>query len=80
MAPAASAWQSIQTAVGQFAIRTLVRSKQHRLTLAFYLGIGLAFTGLLLRDPSTKRALADSAAGNPWRDAMSRCGLRASLS
>jgi hypothetical protein len=46
-----------------------VRSKQHRLTLAFYLGIGLAFTGLLLRDPSTKRALADSAAGNPWRDA-----------
>jgi CubicO group peptidase (beta-lactamase class C family) len=58
-----------QTAVGQFVIRTLLRSKQHRLTVALYLGIGLAFAGLLLKDPSTKRALADSAAGNPWRDA-----------
>ena len=46
-----------------------MRSKQHRLTVAFYLGIGVAFTTLLLKDPSTKRALADSAAGNPWKDA-----------
>lgn len=58
-----------QTAVGQFAIRTLLRSKQHRLTVALYLGVGLAFTSLLLKDPSTQRALADSASGNPWRDA-----------
>lgn len=38
----------VQTAVGQFCVRTLARSRQHRLILAFYLGIGLAFTVLLL--------------------------------
>ena len=31
-----------QTAIGQFSVRTLARSKQHRLILGFYLGIGLA--------------------------------------
>ena len=35
---------SVQTAVGQFCIRSLARSRQHRLILAFYLGLGLAFT------------------------------------
>jgi hypothetical protein len=30
------------TAIGQFSIRTLLRSRQHRLLLAFYLGIGFA--------------------------------------
>jgi hypothetical protein len=39
---------AIQTAIGQFCVRTLARSRQHRLILAFYLGIGLAFTILLL--------------------------------
>jgi len=34
----------VQTAIGQFSVRTLARSRQHRLVLAFYLGIGLAFT------------------------------------
>ncbi len=38
-----------QTAIGQFAVHTLVRSRQHRLILGFYLGIGLAFTCLLLK-------------------------------
>lgn len=37
-----------QTAIGQFAIRSLARSRQHRLILAFYLGIGLAFTIVLM--------------------------------
>jgi|SRR5579871_1877515 len=32
---------SLQTAVGQFTVRTLMRSRQHRVMLAFYLGIGL---------------------------------------
>jgi CubicO group peptidase (beta-lactamase class C family) len=30
------------TAIGQFSVRTLLRSRQHRLLLAFYLGIGFA--------------------------------------
>jgi hypothetical protein len=37
-----------QTAIGQFAVRSLTRSRQHRLILAFYLGIGLAFTIVLV--------------------------------
>lgn len=39
---------SRQTAIGQFCVRTLARSRQHRLILALYLGIGLAFTVLLV--------------------------------
>jgi hypothetical protein len=39
----------LQTAIGQFSVRTMARSRQHRLIWAFYLGIGLAFTVLLLQ-------------------------------
>lgn len=35
---------SVQTAIGQFSVRTLARSRQHRLILVFYLGIGWALT------------------------------------
>jgi hypothetical protein len=31
----------MQTAVGQFSVRTLMRSRQHRVMLSFYAGIGL---------------------------------------
>jgi hypothetical protein len=34
---------SFATAIGQFSSRTLLRSRQHRLLLAFYLGMGFAF-------------------------------------
>jgi hypothetical protein len=34
---------SVQTAIGQFTVRTLARSRQHRLILAFYLGVGFTF-------------------------------------
>jgi len=36
------------TAVGQFSIRTILRSRQHRLLLALYLGVGFA-TAILFR-------------------------------
>jgi hypothetical protein len=42
----------IQTAIGQFSVRTLVRSRQHRVILAFYLGIGFAFTIFLMKAPA----------------------------
>ena len=58
-----------QTAIGQFAVRTLLRSRQHRMILAFYLGLGLAFTSLLLKDPATKRQFTDGATANPWSEA-----------
>jgi len=38
-----------QLAITQFGVRTLARSRQHRLILSFCLGIGLAFTSLLLK-------------------------------
>jgi hypothetical protein len=50
-----------QTAIGQFSVRTLGRSRQHRLIVGFYLGIGLAFTSLLLNG-------SGAGMSNPWRD------------
>ena len=50
-----------QTAIGQFTVRTLGRSRQHRLILGFYLGIGLAFTSLLLNG-------SGAGMSNPWRE------------
>jgi len=41
----------VQTAIGQFAVRTLARSRQHRMILAFYLGIGLALTIFQVKTP-----------------------------
>ncbi|HEY1948810.1 MAG TPA: serine hydrolase domain-containing protein [Bryobacteraceae bacterium] len=40
-----------QTALVQFTIRTLLRSRQHRVILAFYLGVGFAVSACLLRSP-----------------------------
>jgi hypothetical protein len=42
---------ALATAIGQFAARTLMRSRQHRLILAFYLGIGFALTVVVLQSP-----------------------------
>jgi CubicO group peptidase (beta-lactamase class C family) len=42
----------VQTAIGQFSVRTLVRSRQHRVILAFYWGIGFALTIFLLKAPA----------------------------
>ncbi len=50
-----------QTAIGQFTVRTMARSKQHRLILGFYLGIGLAITSLMVKG-------SPSDLNNPWRD------------
>jgi len=38
-----------QLGITRFGVRTLARSRQHRLILSFYLGIGLAFTSLILK-------------------------------
>jgi hypothetical protein len=59
----------VQTGIGQFAVRTLVRSRQHRLILAFYLGIGLALTIFLNRAQETTPQVADAVTGNAWREA-----------
>jgi hypothetical protein len=41
----------LETAVVQFSVRTVVRSRQHRVMLAFYLGIGFALVVLFMKTP-----------------------------
>ena len=53
----------VQTAIGQFSVRTLVRSRQHRVILAFYLGIGFAFTIFLLKAPAIQEETANARDG-----------------
>jgi CubicO group peptidase (beta-lactamase class C family) len=50
------------TAVGQFSIRTVLRSRQHRLLFAFYLGIGFAGTILLPKWPVMRELAEESGA------------------
>ncbi len=47
-----------RTAIVLFAIRTLMRSRRHRLFLSFYLGVGLAVVILFSKDPVARRQLA----------------------
>jgi len=53
---------SFATAIGQFSFRTLLRSRQHRLLLAFYMGIGFACA--ILYKKSDEAAIAQ---GSPMR-------------
>jgi CubicO group peptidase (beta-lactamase class C family) len=48
---------SFATAVGQFSFRTILRSRQHRLLLAFYLGVGFACTIFFGRADETGEGL-----------------------
>ena len=45
---------ALETAIGQFSVRSLLRSRQHRIILAFYVGVGFAFNILLFKEPSTR--------------------------
>jgi hypothetical protein len=55
---------SFQNAIAQFSVRSLFRSRQHRMIFAFYLGVGFAFLILFLGAPSD---VSGSTAGDPWR-------------
>ena len=54
---------SFETAIVQFSIRSLLRSRQHRMIFAFYLGMGLAVAILFLNAPPE---LEGPDAGGPW--------------
>jgi len=54
---------SFETAIGQFSVRSLFRSRQHRMIFAFYLGAGLAFAILFLNAPPE---ISGPTAGDPW--------------
>jgi hypothetical protein len=48
---------SLDTAVVLFSIRTLLRSRQHRVILAFYLGVGFASVLLFMKTPHAQQQL-----------------------
>ena len=55
---------SVTTAIVHFSIRTLMRSRQHRVILAFYLGVGFAIVILFMQaPPSRQQALSASVTG-----------------
>ena len=58
---------SLETAIGQFSIRTLLRSRKHRLILAFYLGIGLALTIFFVGMLAALQQPGVTSANNLWR-------------
>jgi CubicO group peptidase (beta-lactamase class C family) len=49
---------ALQTALGHFAVRTLLRSRQHRVILSFYLGIALGLAVYLSRSPVLREGSA----------------------
>jgi hypothetical protein len=49
---------ALETAIAQFSIRTLLRSRQHRVVLAFYLGIGFAIVSIYLQSMLVQQQLA----------------------
>ena len=55
----------LKTAIVQFSVRALLRSRLHRIVLAFYLGVGFALVIALVEDPSAQRPLAEVPAGDP---------------
>jgi CubicO group peptidase (beta-lactamase class C family) len=61
----------LETAIGQFSVRTLARSRLHRLVLAFYLGIAFALTILLLEPLRTGPQLAGAFSSDPWHETKS---------
>ncbi len=58
---------AFQTAIAQFSVRTLLRSRQHRTILAFYLGIGFAITVLYLKANDARGQVPADLVPDPWR-------------
>ena len=54
---------SFETAIAQFSVRSLLRSRQHRMIFASYLGVGFAFAILFLNAPAE---IAGPSEGGPW--------------
>lgn len=59
---------AFENAITQFSLRSLFRSRQHRLILAFYLGIAFAITALFLKTPVAQRQIIGKLPG-VWRQA-----------
>lgn len=55
------------TALVQFNIRTLLRSRQHRLILSFFLGLAFTIVILYVKTPLAQRNLLNMPGIDPWR-------------
>jgi hypothetical protein len=55
------------TGLVQFNIRTVFRSRQHRLILSLFLGVAFAYVILFLKTPVAQNQLTSTSAANPWR-------------
>lgn len=60
---------STQTAIAHFSIRTLLRSRQHRAIVCFYLGIGFSIVMLYLKSGVATKTLKLAAASDLWHEA-----------
>jgi len=56
---------SVTTAIVHFSIRTLMRSRQHRVILAFYLGVGFAIVILFLQAPAPRQQALSASVSLP---------------
>jgi hypothetical protein len=57
---------AVETALVQFSVRTLLRSRLHRIILAFYLGVGFAVVIAMVKNGAPPNQLADAPAADPW--------------
>jgi CubicO group peptidase (beta-lactamase class C family) len=55
---------ALATALVQFSIRTLLRSRQHRMILSFYLGLAFGLMIFFANSPALQEQVSG---GNPWR-------------
>ena len=56
---------SVTTAIVHFSIRTLMRSRQHRVILAFYLGVGFAIVILFMQAPAPRQQALSASVSLP---------------
>ncbi len=57
---------AVETALVQFSVRTLLRSRLHRIILAFYLGVGFAVVIAMVKNGAPPSQLPDAPAADPW--------------
>ena len=68
---------SLSTAIVHFSIRTLLRSRQHRVILAFYLGVGFSMVILFMQTPvSRQQSLTGMLMSSVWILFCSVAGTR----
>jgi hypothetical protein len=58
--------KAVDTAIVQFSLRALLRSRLHRIILAFYLGVGFALVIFLMKNSGAQVQAADAPAGDAW--------------